>query len=485
MTGVWEQRLINLAQGGVPWDAPTRESLIAQLDQLRETMNRVATEPGFDGAAGRAARAKLAGAAAGIVDQTDYLARLEPTLAAANAARQAAHERLSALPAGGMEGWQEAAVRGATVGSTIVLGPLSFVAAEGAVGLINGYLSGQREEAAQTAVREVSAQLDGVDVEPAPPYTPRRIGDEEPLPPPPPPRKDETGGGGGGGGRPRSFESYPDFDVSPTPQLPEGSVFPTPNTGIDRPDLHTLPGEATLPPIERGPIQGGMPIVDIGHPTADGSTGGIGTMPAPGSLPGGNGIGVPGGSGTGLGSGLSAGLVAGAGGAAALNRLGGAAAPGAAPASARGVTGTGGLLGKGGVAGGGAGGAGAGLGVRGGGVGGAGGSVGTGQSAARGAGMRAGLSPAGTGTGMAPGGANTSGRAASNGSTAAGAGSRGVGAGAAGGRGIGGMGGGTGARDDRKDQARGLGGPIAPRLDDDEEIGPRSENAGSGARDDD
>jgi hypothetical protein len=31
--------------------------------------------------------------------------------------------------------------------------------------------------------------------------------------------------------------------------------------------------------------------------------------------------------------------------------------------------------------------------------------------------------------------------------------------------------------------AGGLGGPIAPKLEDDEEFGPRSENAGSGGRD--
>jgi hypothetical protein len=48
------------------------------------------------------------------------------------------------------------------------------------------------------------------------------------------------------------------------------------------------------------------------------------------------------------------------------------------------------------------------------------------------------------------------------------------------------MGGGAGApgaggRSEQK--GRGLGGPIAPKIEDDEEFGPRSENAGSGGRD--
>ena len=44
--------------------------------------------------------------------------------------------------------------------------------------------------------------------------------------------------------------------------------------------------------------------------------------------------------------------------------------------------------------------------------------------------------------------------------------------------------GGPGSRSERKkDEAGGLAGPIAPRMEDDEQIGPRSENAQAGGRD--
>jgi hypothetical protein len=48
--------------------------------------------------------------------------------------------------------------------------------------------------------------------------------------------------------------------------------------------------------------------------------------------------------------------------------------------------------------------------------------------------------------------------------------------------GAGGAGQGAG-RDRDRQEGRGLGGPIAPHLEDDEERGPRSESAGAGGRD--
>jgi hypothetical protein len=49
------------------------------------------------------------------------------------------------------------------------------------------------------------------------------------------------------------------------------------------------------------------------------------------------------------------------------------------------------------------------------------------------------------------------------------------------GGGAGGAGGAGGGRSEKK--GRGLGGPIAPKLEDDAEFGPRSEGAGAGGRD--
>jgi len=44
-------------------------------------------------------------------------------------------------------------------------------------------------------------------------------------------------------------------------------------------------------------------------------------------------------------------------------------------------------------------------------------------------------------------------------------------------------GGGQGAGSEEKDRARGLGGIVAPKLVDEEELGPRSTAAGAGGRD--
>ncbi|WP_165314255.1 hypothetical protein [Agromyces protaetiae] len=45
------------------------------------------------------------------------------------------------------------------------------------------------------------------------------------------------------------------------------------------------------------------------------------------------------------------------------------------------------------------------------------------------------------------------------------------------------MGGQGGAGDDEKERRSGLGGPLAPKLEDDEELGPRSKGARAGGRD--
>ncbi|PNW09980.1 hypothetical protein C1632_06220 [Microbacterium testaceum] len=466
MTGTWEQRLTNFAEGGQPWDVPTRGSLVNGLNALREVLNRVASDPGITGEAGSAAQARFSAAARQIAQQVTYVEdELAQRLDQANDVRSRARDALDTLPSGSLSGGQEAAVRGAATGATLMLGPISFLAGEGAVGLINGYLSDQREAAARSAMEGFSDEMDAVQVSDPPPlnFTFSETDTVEPT------GGGTGGGGGGGGGRSggRSFEQYPDWDTSPV-ATPGGN-----DGGNSQPEYNAMPQPGVIGPRPDGPIHGNTPIIDLDtikpEPTPDGSI--IGTPNLPGvipSAPGGGSLGGSGGAGAGIGSGLGAGLIAGGGGAAALGSIArGAGAPGgslfsgAGGTAASGAAGrSGGLLGKTAAAG-------SGLGTRG--VGGMGGAAGGGApaaSTAKGAGMRAG----GAGGGGAAGGG------------AAGGGARGAGSGA-GSRGVGGMGG-PGSRSDRRDEAsRGLGGPIAPRMEDDEEIGPRSENAQAGGRD--
>jgi len=470
VTGTWEQRLTNFAEGGQPWDVPTRGSLVSGLNALRDVLNRVASDPGITGEAGSAAQARFSGAASQIAQQVAYIEdELAQRLDQANDVRSRARDALAALPSGSLSGGQEAAVRGAATGATLMLGPISFLAGEGAVGLINGYLSDQREAAARSAMEGFSDEMDAVHVSDPPPLN-FTFSETDPVKPP---EGGSGGGGDGGGGRSggRSFEQYPDWNVQPGNPTPGGGL----DGGDSQPDYHTLPLPTDIGPRPDGPIHGNVPIIDLDNikpePTPDGSI--IGTPTLPGavpSAPGGGLLGGSGGAGAGIGSGLGAGLIAGGGGAAALGSIArGAGAPGgslfsgAGGTAASGAAGrSGGLLGKAAASG-------SGLGARGvGGMGGAAGGGAPGASTAKGAGMRAG----GLGGGSVGGGAAGGG--------AAGGGARGAGAGS---RGVGGMGG-PGSRSDRRDEAsRGLGGPIAPRMEDDEEIGPRSENAQAGGRD--
>jgi len=472
MTGPWEESLRELAEPTVPWGLPSYEELNNALATLKQVVSRVASEPGIAGLAGDTAASKFHHTAGEIQEQIDYISGpLKEQIDAANRIREQAREALAALPSGSLSGQQEGLVRGAAMGTTILLGPISFLAGEGAVGLANAWMSQQREAAAENAMTTAADSLDKVEV-----ASPPRFNGESFQQPQTPTGQDGGGqggstGAGGGGGRSggRSIEQYPQWNPNPTVTTPGGN-----DNGNSQPDYHAMPQPGVIGPRPDGPIHGTTPIIDLDNikpePTPDGSI--IGTPNLPGTIPSAPGGGLLGGSGSGgagagIGSGLGAGLIAGGGGAAALGSIArGAGAPGgslfsgAGGTAASGAAGrSGGLLGKTAAAG-------SGLGTRG--VGGMGGAAGGGApaaSTAKGAGMRAG--------GTAGGGAAGHGGAAGGGARGAGSGSRGVG----------GMGG-PGSRSDRRDEAsRGLGGPIAPRMEDDEEIGPRSENAQAGGRD--
>lgn len=521
MTGIWEQRLQNLAEGGVPWDLPTRWELAGALEALKQVLDSAAEDPGLAGASGDAARAQFTRTSLEIDDQLVYLREHVPSrLDQANEVRQQARDSAASLPQGQMDPGQQAMVRGAAAGASIIFGPVAFLAGEGAGRAINDYMASQREAAAREAVEKHSNQLDDVALDPPPPFTGGEF-PPPPPPPPPPPSYDPDGGTGSTSGR--SFQSYPDWDMTPGGGSSGGGNVGGGNIGGGGEiggggngggEVPTGPGPGDYGPFPTPtptPVPGGPAPIDIGNvppdPTPDGPVigsptlpGGISTMPG-GGLVGG----TPGGPGAGIGSGLGAGLVAGGGGALALGRMGGGGAgaggslfgggTGGAGGSAKAGGGarSGGLLGK--TPGG------AGLGARG--VGGlAAGGGAPGSTAARGAGVRGGATglggaggAGGTGTagGSAKGGARgvgVGGGSATGGSAKGGA--RGVGGGSAAGggrgaasgsRGVGGMGG-PGSRSERKDEAaRGLGGPIAPRMEDDEEIAPRSENAQAGGRD--
>jgi hypothetical protein len=474
MTGPWEERLRNLAEAGTQWDMPIRPELISRLSQLRYVLDKVASEPGIAGLAGEAASTAFAKTSAQISLQIDYLESQMPRLINdANVERARARGYLEQLSGGSLSQGQENFVRAAAAGTTLWLGPgISFAAGEGAVGLINNYLGAQREEDARKAVETVSGNLDAIYVAPPPNVDTFDVPEPEPKKEEPTPI-DIGGGGGGGGGGGRgggnSFGQYHDAEIRPLPQW--HLIGDPPDHGwVENPVDPVGPGYPEFPGYEPPVYTPGPDLTQIPDdwtPTPDGPNAGIGTLPGGGGFGGGVGIGGGSGGAGGLGgSGLGMGLVAGGAGAAALGgaRLAGGLGTGAA-GGIGGVGGAGSAAGRGGLLGKGAGGAG-GLG-------------------ARGAGMGGPMAGGG-----AAGGAGGRGTAAGAGGRGTGAGGRGAGTGAGGRGGAGMMGGaggaaGAGGRGDRKAQkGQGLGGPIAPRMEDDEEFGPRSENAGAGGRDD-
>ncbi|MDQ1204761.1 hypothetical protein [Microbacterium sp. SORGH_AS_0862] len=445
----WEQRLRNLAEGPA-WQMPNLSAVGPALTSLTTLMNRVASETGFTGQTERDAVDQMQKAKADIEELRSYVEELPRLINAANTRKQEAQRYLDALDSGSLSAEAQQTIRTAAAGATIVFPGFSVIAGEGAIAAANWFLGSQREAQARSGVEAVSNALDQDSA--AFPDLPPMENVYGSIPNLPDELRDtniETGGPST-----PSFQNYPDYNVPPgVPPGQGGVIMPGPDGGTPRfvpddPDAGGPQGTA------RPPIYNALPAPGvIVHP--DGPVGnGIGTYPGGGQtplLPGGSGGVGSGGLGSGgLGSGgLSSGFVAGAGGAAALGGLGKAAAAG----------GLGGLRGAGGLGGG------AGLAARGG-----AGGLGGGLTANAGGGAGGGLLGKG-GAGGAGVGAGAAGEAAG--------GSRGA-TGMMGGGGAG-AGAGGGGRSDKK--GRGLGGPIAPSIEDDAEFGPRSEGAGAGGRD--
>lgn len=439
--GPWETRLHKLASAQADVSLPNAGRLISKLDALNRITTTAKDDVGLDGQTGQAATTALGSVASKADAIAQQVTTIQNKVDSANTSRRnLANDELDKLDKdapGSLSGKQADILQAAVTGATFFLGPLSIVAGPGAVAAVNSFLAANRESTARASVQKISDAMDAYDVSvdtvPAP-TDGRHEGSRTPATP-----TDGTSGGtpsGGprGGGLPGgSFGTYPNAHIEPLGQIDTGGYISLPGgTGGG----HTGSGGTGITP--------GTGI--DGSITPDGPIDGGTTSPGWGS--GGGGLGSGSGSG-GLGS--TPGLAAGAGGAIALG--------GAKLIAAKG----GSMLGTGLNAKVGSLGAGAKL----------GGLNAAAESAAARSGSLAGAGRAGAGGLLGSG----------SGSGAAGAaGEAGAARGGAGGAGMMGGAGGVGGRSDEKRQGRGLGGPIAPKIDEDQERGPRSAAAGPGGR---
>lgn len=100
MSGPWETRLDNLANGGRDWALPSHAELTENLEALNGALTRAASESGLVGAAGDAATVSLdqaAQRAAAIIQTADAVKRATEK---ANVVRANAQSAQSALPSG-------------------------------------------------------------------------------------------------------------------------------------------------------------------------------------------------------------------------------------------------------------------------------------------------------------------------------------------------------------------------------------------------
>lgn len=443
--GPWETRLHKLASAQADVSLPNAGRLISKLDALNRITTTAKDDVGLDGQTGQAATTALGSVASKADAIAQQVTTIQNKVDSANTSRRnLANDELDKLDKdapGSLSGKQADILQAAVTGATFFLGPLSIVAGPGAVAAVNSFLAANRESTARASVQKISDAMDAYDVgvEPVDSGSSDRTEDRDRGPrsssgTPSGPSTGTSGGGPRGGGLPGgSFGTYPNAHIEPLGQIDTGGYISLPGgTGGG----HTGSGGNGITP--------GTGI--DGSITPDGPIDGGTTSPGWGS--GGGGLGSGSGSG-GLGS--TPGLAAGAGGAIALG--------GAKLIAAKG----GSMLGTGLNAKVGSLGAGAKL----------GGLNAAAESAAARSGSLAGAGRAGAGGLLGSG----------SGSGAAGAaGEAGAARGGAGGAGMMGGAGGVGGRSDEKRQGRGLGGPIAPKIDEDQERGPRSAAAGPGGR---
>ncbi len=479
-TGPYEAELEQI-RGLEDWRIPKAASLRTALTSLDRALGTVLDSSAWEGSSAEAARKSLSTLQQNFRIIEKYVGQLAEAIDSANTYRRNAAS--AELPSARVDPfWANAA----KVGSVVVHPVLGPLAADKALDVIGGFLGNQREEEAKRIVQKIeqdlapsadslrsaSATLADFDPRVAMPTPPQK-----PVPPGTSidaPQITYPGGGsspsgpvpGGGGQQP----STPTFPTHPgggggTGGLNPGGWEPTYPGGWEP----TYPGggEPTFPggwePTYPGGVEGADPDDGSGSgdddPTVDFPGGGV----LPGSPVGTGGGGYPGGSG-GPGSGsVPGGSLPGAfipGGGGGLGGAVGGGAGAAAIAASSKIAAVGSMGGIGGSA--------SGAGLK------AGGGL-LGNSAPGGAG---GTGTGGTARGGVGGVGGTSG-AGSGSSGSAGAGS----SGAAGGRPGMGMMGAGGADEEDKAKRSGLGGPIAPKLEDEEERGPRAKSAQAGSRD--
>ncbi|MFN8086030.1 MAG: hypothetical protein U0Q04_03450, partial [Microbacterium sp.] len=248
MSGPWETRLDNLANGGRDWALPSHAELTENLEALNGALTRAASESGLVGAAGDAATVSLdqaAQRAAAIIQTADAVKRATEK---ANVVRANAQSAQSALPSGELSWGERALIGAAAAGSTIFLGPFSLIAGAAAMNNGDAAKAAMREAAARKAVQDASADLGAIDL-PTEIVVASRVGSYSDVTPPP-----DDSFSPGGGSRPSArgshdggFSSYPDFDVDPIHQTGQ-----RPGVSVVSPGTVPPPG-STIIPTEPGP----------------------------------------------------------------------------------------------------------------------------------------------------------------------------------------------------------------------------------------
>lgn len=446
--GKYEDQLSAIG-AGTDWSIEKIQTLSLALSTLQRTMANLAASPGWKGASADDASEVFQQLKKNFTVVQDAVTDIETTVTRANAARSNAASSTSDLPSAKLDPFWRTAVTAGTVVVHPVLGPL---ASDTALSVIEGFLGNQREDAAKKKVESLSSTLEEhrADLQKSQAdlqgVAPVLIGGDVPIPKDDGPTGPTMPGGYPGGGYPGG--GYPGGGG---PAVPTSGANPGGSVG---PVLHTDLSGPTGPNGTTGPTDGPHWVDTTPHGPSAPSVDDGGPGYTPGHTPGGGAGGAGGqggsaGNGVGGASPLGAGVIGGGAGAALLagSKLAGG--------------GTAGLGGLGGFGGGGVGAGGAG-------VGGFGGASGAGgASAARGTGGLLG---------------QAGGPGASGGGTGSGA-ANGASSGAAGGRpGMMAGGGQQGGATEEKAKGQGLGGPIAPTLDDDDESGPRSKGAAAGGR---
>jgi hypothetical protein len=480
LMGTYEDKLNEVLSQG-DWDAPNFAPVREAYAVLSETLGALAKHDAVQGDAGEAASESFKALRSKFESLEKSVGSMENVISRANSDLSTARNGTGNLPSGELPSWIHGAVDAAEVGSKVFIPAMGIsVAANAAVGVFESFLGGQREaeakaqyEALETKLVERGQELkDAAQRSQTPGKNNETPGDGNT------PGKTPGGGGDGPGGytppsyTPPSYPNYPgngngdgnDTGVirsphwepnpvkpptgNPNPEPPIGYPEPpprNPTTGGPYPPFPTDPNphpEYPRPEIDDWPNDDSRYSVDSGD---------TGTIPGSGY---GSGSGYGGASGSiygngGASQGLSAGLMGGgaAAGAAALKYTTGGGIGGAAG-------GAGGIGGMGGFGGAGAPGAGGLSGAAGAGARGSGGLLGSGAQSGAG----------GTGAGAGSGAGSAGGAGASRG-------------------GMMGMGGQGAGGNQQKDKRPGLGGHIAPKLEDDDDFVLRSKSAGAGGRD--